>query len=85
VSWPDAYDEPDGTCESCGLDLDDDPRGDHDDHHRLCWACWRGDDGPVDLPVAEVCPRCLDRRVLLPVEGRRPQRLCITCLRENRP
>ena len=42
MSWAE-YDEPDGTCESCGVDLAADPEGDHDDH-RLCWACWRGDD-----------------------------------------
>jgi hypothetical protein len=37
------YEPPDGTCDSCGMDLDDDPRGDHEDFHRQCWRCWRGD------------------------------------------
>jgi hypothetical protein len=37
------YDEPDGTCEECGIDLDDDADGDHDEHHRRCWSCWPGD------------------------------------------
>lgn len=46
------YDEPNGFCESCGIDLDADPLGDHDEHHRLCWTCWRGDDGPErDAPA----------------------------------
>ena len=39
-------DEPDGYCKGCGLDLDADPLGDHDEHHRLCWACWRGENAP---------------------------------------
>jgi hypothetical protein len=44
VSWEASdYDEPDGTCEVCGLDLADDPDGDHDEHHTRCWSCWRGD------------------------------------------
>lgn len=38
------YIDPEGYCESCGLDLDEDPLGDHDEHHRLCWRCWRGED-----------------------------------------
>lgn len=44
MTYPEDYDEPDGTCEACGLDLADDPEGDHDGHHRLCWACWRGEE-----------------------------------------
>jgi hypothetical protein len=27
-------------CECCGLDLADDPDGEHDEGHRLCWSCW---------------------------------------------
>jgi hypothetical protein len=42
------YEEPDGTCHDCGQDLDSDPLGDHDDHHRQCWACWRGIEQPDD-------------------------------------
>jgi hypothetical protein len=42
------WDEPDGSCESCGIDLGNDPDGDHDSHHRLCWACWRGEDPDDD-------------------------------------
>lgn len=38
------YDPPDGFCESCGMDLDEDPLGDHDEHHRWCWRCWRAED-----------------------------------------
>jgi hypothetical protein len=43
-------DEPDGTCETCGLDLANDPDGDHDDHHRQCWRCWRGEPNEPDEP-----------------------------------
>ncbi len=39
------HDEPDGYCQDCGMDLDEDPLGDHDEHHRQCWRCWRGDSG----------------------------------------
>jgi hypothetical protein len=46
MSWD--YDPPDGTCESCGVDLDADPDGDHDKHHRQCWSCWRGDRAEPD-------------------------------------
>ena len=42
----DYYSEPDGYCEHCGLDLDDDPGGDHDAGHRLCWGCWRAENRP---------------------------------------
>ena len=41
--YDDDYDEPDGTCQECGMDLDEDPDGDHDERHRLCWACWRAE------------------------------------------
>ncbi len=34
----------DGTCETCGRDLDDDPDGGHDAWHSQCWRCWRGED-----------------------------------------
>jgi hypothetical protein len=43
MSYDDEYDEPDGTCHDCGVDLGADPDGDHDDSHRQCWACWRGE------------------------------------------
>lgn len=36
--------EPDGYCEQCGVDLDED--GDHDETHRKCWACWRAENSP---------------------------------------
>jgi hypothetical protein len=51
MGWDDDYEEPDGTCESCGIDLDDDPDGDHDEHHRQCWACWRGDGAEGETPI----------------------------------
>lgn len=37
------WEEPDGYCADCGIDLDTDPQGDHDETHRLCWRCWRGE------------------------------------------
>jgi hypothetical protein len=43
-----SYEEPDGTCHNCGKSLDDD--GDHDDHHVLCWKCWREGNGIPDQP-----------------------------------
>jgi hypothetical protein len=27
-------------CQECGLDLAEDPDGDHGEGHRLCWSCW---------------------------------------------
>jgi hypothetical protein len=30
----------DRDCRECGLDLDADPDGDHDESHRVCWSCW---------------------------------------------
>lgn len=50
MSWSDDYDEPDGTCEDCGLDLSADPGGDHDDNHRQCWKCWRKAQGFPEQP-----------------------------------
>jgi hypothetical protein len=41
------YSQPDGYCESCGVDLAADPDGDHDEHHRTRWRCWREDNGPT--------------------------------------
>ena len=47
------YDPPDGYCENCGQDLSADPRGEHDEHHRLCWECWRGEQD-IELEQREV-------------------------------
>lgn len=56
------YDEPDGMCRECGLELDDDPAGDHDENHRLCWDCWRAENDPAPFPVmASVADRRWER------------------------
>lgn len=46
MSYQPEYPEPDGYCQECGLDLHDDHEGDHDESHRLCWACWREENSP---------------------------------------
>jgi hypothetical protein len=43
-------DDASGYCEDCGLDLDEDPGGGHEDSHRKCWACWRADQGGHEEP-----------------------------------
>jgi hypothetical protein len=35
-----------GYCENCNQDLDTDPGGGHDEHHWLCWECWRAENEP---------------------------------------
>ena len=68
--YDELYVEPDGTCHDCGIDLEDDPDGDHDEHHRQCWKCWRGEQEPEPVPLArERCPHC--RRRLVEVTGAR--------------
>jgi hypothetical protein len=51
-----SWEEPDGSCEDCGLDLDQDPRGDHEDWHRYCWECWNGGDDEDDYRREERLP-----------------------------
>lgn len=31
----------DGTCQECGVALDEDPEGGHEAWHSACWRCWR--------------------------------------------
>jgi hypothetical protein len=52
----DEYTEPDGYCEDCGQDLDEDPGGEHDPTHRRCWACWRKDQGLPEQPWRQPRP-----------------------------
>ena len=59
------HDEPDGYCQDCGMDLDEDPLGDHDEHHRQCWRCWRAEDedeGPVASTALPAAGPSLGRR-----------------------
>ena len=44
-----------GTCQDCGLDLSADPDGDHGDHHRLCWDCFRA--AGTRVPTDEIGAR----------------------------
>jgi hypothetical protein len=50
MTWEDEYPAADGTCHDCGMDLDDDPGGDHDENHRQCWECWRKEQGIPEQP-----------------------------------
>lgn len=55
------YEEPDGYCQNCGIDLDADPGGDHDETHRMCWGCWRAENSPAPEPQLTVADRRFER------------------------